>query len=62
MTSLTTLFAILPLIFMGGDTIRAFTAPLIIGVLGGTVSSICIAPNLYYEICKLTKKNKYKGA
>ena len=62
MTSLTTLLAILPLIFMGGETIRAFTAPLIIGVLGGTVSSICIAPNLYYEICKLTKKNKYKGA
>jgi len=62
MTSITTLLAILPLIFMGGETIRAFTAPLIIGVLGGTVSSICIAPNLYYEICRLTKKNKYKGA
>lgn len=62
MTSLTTLLAILPLILMGGDTIRAFTAPLVIGVLGGTVSSICIAPNLYYEIGRLTKKNKYRGA
>lgn len=62
MTSVTTMVAILPLIVMGGDSIRAFALPLIAGVLVGTYSSIAIASGVYYDLWRVTKKNKYKGA
>ena len=62
MTSVTTVVAILPLIVISGDAIRAFALPLIVGVTLGTVSSITIASGLYYTIERLTKKSKYKGA
>ena len=62
MTSVTTMVAILPLIILCGESIRAFALPLIAGVLVGTYSSIGIASGVYYDLCRLTKKNKYKGA
>ena len=62
MTSVTTMVAILPLIILCGESIRAFALPLIAGVLVGTYSSIGIASGAYYDLCLLTKKNKYKGA
>ena len=62
MTSVTTAIAIIPLIVLGGETIRAFALPLIGGVFFGTFSSLCIAPGLYYDIARLTKKNRYRGA
>lgn len=62
MTSVTTMVAILPLIILCGESIRAFALPLIAGVLVGTYSSIAIASGVYYDLCRLTKKNKYKGA
>ena len=62
MTSLTTIVAIIPLIIMGGSSIREFTLPLIAGVLFGTFSSLCVASSFYYDINRLTKKNRYKGA
>ncbi|MBQ2058364.1 MAG: protein translocase subunit SecF, partial [Firmicutes bacterium] len=62
MTSLTTAISIIPLIILGGETIRAFAIPLIGGVVFGTFSSLCIAPAIYYDITKLTRKNRYRGA
>ncbi len=62
MTSVTTMVAILPLILFCGESIRAFALPLIAGVLVGTYSSIGIASGVYYDLCRVTKKNKYKGA
>ena len=62
MTSVTTMVAILPLILLCGESIRAFALPLIAGVLVGTYSSIAIASGVYFDLCRLTKKNKYKGA
>lgn len=62
MTSVTTVAAIVPLIMISGDAIRAFALPLTVGVTLGTVSSITIASGLYYTIELLTKKSKYKGA
>lgn len=62
MTSLTTIVSIIPLIIMGGTTIREFALPLIAGVLFGTVSSLCLASGFYFDICQLTKKNRYRGA
>ncbi|MDR1796274.1 MAG: protein translocase subunit SecD [Clostridiales Family XIII bacterium] len=65
MTSMTTILAILPLIFFGGDTIRQFAVPLIIGIAAGTLSSIFIASSLYYDFEKKSYKSgqgKYTGA
>lgn len=45
-TSLTTLIVILALMFFVGATIQNFVVVLIIGVIAGTFSSICIAPSL----------------
>ena len=42
-TSLTTLFVLLALLLFGGPTIRPFLLVLVIGVVVGTYSSICIA-------------------
>ncbi len=62
LTSLTTMAAVLPLVIMCGESIRAFAIPLIAGVLFGTVSSLCIASAFYFDIFRFTKKNKYHGA
>ena len=45
-TSLTTLIVMLALLFFVGATIQNFVVVLIIGVIAGTFSSICIAPSL----------------
>ncbi len=45
-TSLTTLIVVLALLFFVGATIQNFVVVLIIGVIAGTFSSICIAPSL----------------
>jgi SecD/SecF fusion protein len=70
MTSLTTIAAILPLIFIGGESIRQFAVPLIIGIAAGTCSSIFIASSLFYDMSKGDYKegkagkggSKYQGA
>jgi preprotein translocase subunit SecF len=45
-TSLTTLIVALALLLFVGATIQNFAVVLIIGIVAGTFSSICIAPNL----------------
>jgi preprotein translocase subunit SecF len=45
-TSLTTLIVVLALLFFVGVTIQNLVAVLIIGIIAGTFSSICIAPTL----------------
>ena len=45
-TSLTTLFVVLALLFFVGATILNFAVVLLIGVIAGTFSSVCIAPPL----------------
>jgi len=53
-TSLTTLFVLLALFFLGGEMIKGFSIALIVGVLIGTYSSIYVAANvlLYMHISK----------
>ena len=66
MTSLTTILAIIPLVFFGGESIRQFAVPLIIGIAAGTLSSIFTASSLLFDISKGQYKEgtggKYKGA
>jgi len=61
MTSVTTIVAIIPLYILGGQTIKEFTLPLIIGIIAGTTSSICVASPVYYQLCQATGGPKYKA-
>ena len=45
-TSLTTLFVVLALLLFVGASIQNFAVVLLIGIIAGTFSSICIAPTL----------------
>ncbi|UCH42963.1 MAG: protein translocase subunit SecDF, partial [Dehalococcoidales bacterium] len=45
-TSLTTLFVVLALQLFVGESIQNFTVVLLIGVITGTYSSLCVAPQL----------------
>ena len=56
-TSLTTMFSILMIIFLGVDSIRAFAIPLMVGLICGTYSSVCITGSLWLFFKKHSKKN-----
>jgi len=45
-TSLTTLFVVLALLFFVGASIQNFAVVLLVGIIAGTFSSVCIAPQL----------------
>jgi preprotein translocase subunit SecF len=45
-TSITTLFVLLALLLLGGTTISDFVLVLLVGIISGTYSSICIASQL----------------
>lgn len=64
MTSLTTILIIIPVVALGGVTIREFTVPLLVGIAAGTASSIFIASPVYYDLSKRNEKRgrKYVGA
>ncbi len=61
MTSITTILAIIPLFILGGQTIREFTLPLMVGIISGAASSIVIASPVYYQLCQLTGGSRYKA-
>ena len=71
-TSFATVLSIVALYILGGETIKQFTLPLIVGISVGTLSSIFVASPIWYEINMLLekspkyvadkpKKNKYKS-
>jgi SecD/SecF fusion protein len=53
MTGMSTILAIIPLIIFGGETIREFVVPLLIGIVAGACSSIFIASPIYYELTRI---------
>lgn len=55
-TSLTVLFVLLVLFLFGGDVIRGFSFALLIGILFGTYSSICIATPVMVDFIRNKKK------
>jgi SecD/SecF fusion protein len=61
MTSITTVVAIVPLLMLGGGSIREFVLPLMIGILAGAVSSITIASPVYYQLERLVNRPRYQG-
>ena len=60
MTSATTLIVMVPLLIMAGDAIRVFILPLMVGILAGTYSSICVCSPLYYEFSTAAKVSTYE--
>lgn len=60
MTSFTTILVIIPLFIFGGETIKQFTLPLIVGITSGAASSIFIASPIYYQLCQATGGAKYR--
>ncbi len=58
-TSFTTAVMVLMLLILGTSSIREFALPLLVGVLCGTYSSICIATELWY-VMKVRIKAKSK--
>lgn len=58
-TSLTTFIMVFVLYILGVDSIREFTLPLMVGIVCGAYSSICITGTLWFVMkTKLGKKNK----
>ena len=55
-TSLTTFITIAALFILGVPSIREFAAPLIVGIVAGAFSSVCISGPLWYIL-----KTKFKG-
>jgi SecD/SecF fusion protein len=51
-TSLTTFFVLLAIFIFGGDVIRGFTFALLVGIVVGTYSSLCIASPIVIDFDK----------
>ena len=60
MTSVTTLIVMVPLLIMAGEAIREFVLPLMVGIVAGAYSSICVCSPLYYEFSKHSELSKYE--
>ncbi len=59
-TSLTTFVMVFLLWLLGVTSIKDFALPLMVGIVSGTYSSICIATNLWFSFHKLGAKMKKK--
>ena len=57
-TSFTTAVMVLMLLILGTSAIREFALPLLVGVISGTYSSICIATELWLIMKKKSVKSK----
>ncbi len=57
-TTITTLIMILMVAIIGVTDIKIFAFPIIIGLLAGTFSSICIAPSFWALFQRVGKKNR----
>jgi SecD/SecF fusion protein len=59
MTSMTTLISIVPLLIFVSTQLSQFVLPLMVGVVTGTYSSICLCSPLYFEFNKKSEASKY---
>jgi SecD/SecF fusion protein len=55
-TSLTTFIAVLFLAIMGATSVKEFAIPLIVGIIAGTFSSVCLTGGLWYTLQRKFKK------
>ncbi len=57
-TSGTTFFTLLMMFIFGGEVIRGFIFALLIGVICGMFSSVCLACNIVYEVSKKREEKR----
>ena len=57
-TSMSTFIVLLAIFIFGGETIRGFVFALLIGVIVGTYSSVCIATPIAYDIQQAVARRK----
>ncbi|MFM7054880.1 MAG: protein translocase subunit SecF, partial [Bacteroidota bacterium] len=55
-TSLTIFFVLMSIFIFGGEVIRGFTFALLIGIVVGTYSSMCIASPIVYDMLSRKKQ------
>lgn len=60
-TSLTTFVMVFVLFLLGVSSIREFALPLMVGIVCGTYSSVCITGSLWYVMTVWKDKNKKKA-
>ncbi|MGN0708764.1 MAG: protein translocase subunit SecF, partial [Anaerovoracaceae bacterium] len=60
MTSATTIISIIPLLIMVSTYLSEFVLPLMVGVVSGTYSSICLCSPLYYEFNRKEEADRLK--
>ena len=60
-TSLTTFIMVFVLYLMGVSSIREFALPLMVGIVCGTYSSVCLASSMWYEFDKRRGKKAAAG-
>ena len=58
-TSLTTLITVLVLFIWGGEVLKGFSFALLIGIIFGTYSSICIATPLVIDLSRSPRRPRY---
>lgn len=56
-TTITTLLTIGLIYFMGVTSIKNFALPLIVGIVSGVYSSVCLSGNIWVALKKIGKKN-----
>lgn len=61
-TSLTTFVMVLVLYIMGVSSVREFALPLMVGIVCGAYSSVCVAGPLWYDLTQLAQKRRKKKA
>ena len=61
-TSMSTLVVLIAIFCFGGETIRGFVFALLIGVIVGTYSSLCVATPLAFDIQEAMERRKAKKA
>ena len=61
-TSMSTLVVLIAIFCFGGETLRGFVFALLIGVVVGTYSSLCVASPLAYDIQEAIARRKAKKA
>ena len=61
-TSMSTLVVLIAIFCFGGETIRGFVFAVLIGVVVGTYSSLCVATPLAYDIQEALERRKAKKA
>ena len=61
-TSMSTFVVLLAIFCFGGESIRGFVFALLVGVIVGTYSSMCVAPNIAYEIQMAQERRRAKKA